>query len=229
MATSRFVITRIWRGYLDYLCAHPFSVMALANIVGDLCYVGFAFDAPHGVSYPKLCGAAFTIAAHIILLAHGDDEMRRVADESGRVAQFVLRLRGWANASLVLLPSLLRRWAKRRPVALSFGMLALNGAGLLMDALFSMGSAPNFAMMTQTALGLCIIIGCLAFVAADCVRSQMAADVFVKLGPTAFLAATVFSGGLALQMRNVFLICGALAFGLSNLAGFYTRIDKDAP
>ena len=229
MATIRFVITKIWRGFLDYLCAHPFSVMALANIVGDLCYVGFAFDAPHGVSYPKLCGAAFTIAAHIILLAHGDDEMRRVADESGRVAQCVLALRGWANASLILLPPLLRRWAKWRPVALSFGVLALNGAGLLVDAVFSMGSAPDFAMMTQAALGLFIMIGCMAFVAADCVRSQTVSDVFLKLGPTAFLAATVFSGGLALQTRNIFLICGVLAFGLSNLAGFYTRIDKDAP
>ncbi len=67
--------------------------MALCNIVGDLCYLGYAFAAEGFVSLPKLFGAAFTMLAHVILLAYGDDQARIIAAEKGALARVVLKLR----------------------------------------------------------------------------------------------------------------------------------------
>ena len=201
--------------------------MALANIVGDLCYVGFAFEAEQWVSYPKLCGALFTIAAHIVLLAYGDDELRHVVTEDGLAARCVMALRVWAKAILSFLPSNLRRLMQWRPVALSFGMLALNGVGLLIDVLAKLPHVTGWALATQGLLGALIVIGCLAFVAADLTRSQTTSDGLLRIGPTIFMAATVANAVMALQTHNFFLICGLVAFGLSNIAGFFTKIDKD--
>ena len=105
---------------LHYLRTHPFSTMALCNIVGDLCYVGFAFDSEHAVSLPKLAGALFTIVAHTILLAYGDDQARHIAGEKGLLSGIVLRLRGRAQRLLVGLPDGLRKWARVKPIGVRF-------------------------------------------------------------------------------------------------------------
>lgn len=210
---------------LGYLRTHPFSTMALCNIVGDLCYVGFAFDAEQAVSLPKLAGALFTILAHTILLAYGDDQARHIAGEKGRLSVIVLALRGRAQRLLAGLPDALRKWARVKPIGVSFAMLALNGAGLLLDAAWR-GDQAGWAGASQLALGGCIIIGCGCFAAADLVRGQRAVDILTTAAPMVLTLATIASWVLAAATLNPFLILSIAAFALSNLAGYFTRIEK---
>ncbi len=213
---------------LRYLRTHPFSTMALCNIVGDLCYVGFAFESEHAVSLPKLAGALFTIVAHTILLAYGDDQARHIAGEKGMLSGIVLRLRAGARRLLVGLPDAARKWAQVKPIGVSFSMLALNGVGLLADAL-RRGGAADWAGLSQVSLGVFIVIGCVCFAAADFVRGQKAADMLTTAAPVTLTFATVSSWALAATTLNPFVILSVVVFGLSNLAGYFTRIEKAAP
>lgn len=211
-----------------YLRTHPFSTMALCNIAGDLCYVGFAFDSPQAVSVPKLAGALFTIVAHTILLAYGDDQARHIAGENGALSRLVLALRGRARRLLVGLPDTLRRWAQVKPIGVSFSMLALNGVGLFVDAARHADTA-NWASLSQLALGLFIVIGCACFAAADFVRGQKAADILTTAAPVILTLATAASWALAATTLNPFVIISVLVFGISNLAGYFTQIEKPLP
>ena len=212
---------------LRYLRTHPFSTMALCNIAGDLCYVGFAFDAEQAVSLPKLAGALFTIVAHTVLLAYGDDQARHIAGERGTLSRIVLALRGSAQRLLVGLPDALRRWAQVKPVGVSFSMLALNGVGLFVDAA-RQGTAADWAGISQLALGLFIVIGCCCFAAADFARAQRTADILTTAAPVTLTLATVASWALAATTLNGFVILSVIVFGVSNLAGYFTRIEKAA-
>lgn len=213
---------------LRYLRTHPFSTMALCNIAGDLCYVGFAFDSPQAVSLPKLAGALFTIVAHTILLAYGDDQARHIADEKGALSRLVLALRGRAQRLLVGLPDTLRRWAQVKPIGVCFSMLALNGVGLFADA--ARHAEPGgWASLSQLALGVCIVIGCCCFAAADFVSGQKAADTLTTAAPVILTLATIASWALAATTLNPFVIASVLVFGVSNLAGYFTRIEKSLP
>lgn len=210
---------------LHYLRTHPFSTMALCNIAGDICYVGFAFDAEQAVSLPKLAGALFTIVAHTILLAYGDDQARHIAGEKGPLSTIVLRLRGRAQRVLVAMPDGLRKWARVKPIGVSFSMLALNGVGLLADALRHGGPA-GWANLSQVALGIFIVLGCACFAAADFVRGQKAADALTTAAPVILTLATAASWALAATTLNPFIIASIIVFGISNLAGYFTRIEK---
>ena len=210
---------------LGYLRRHPFSTMALCNIAGDLCYLGFAFDSAQAVSLPKLAGALFTLAAHTILLAYGDDQARHIAGEQGRLSATVLWLRERAQRALVHLPDAARKWAQVKPIGVSFSMLALNGAGLLADALRHGGGLSG---ASQLALGALIIMGCVCFAAADFVRGQKAADRLTLAAPVILTGATIASWALAATTLNPFILASVLVFGVSNLAGYFTRIDKGA-
>lgn len=212
---------------LRYLRTHPFSTMALCNIAGDLCYVGFAFDSPHGVSLPKLAGALFTIAAHTVLLAYGDDQARHIAGEAGLPSRIVLALRGRARRVLVGLPDALRKWAQVKPVGISFSMLALNGAGLFADAARHADTG-NWASLSQLALGVFIVIGCCCFAAADFARAQRTADILTTAAPVTLTLATIASWALAATTLNPFVIVSIAVFAVSNLAGYFTRIEKAA-
>lgn len=213
---------------LRYLRTHPFSTMALCNIAGDLCYVGFAFDAPQAVSLPKLAGALFTIVAHTILLAYGDDQARHIAGEKGTLSRLVLALRGRAQRLLVGMPDTLRRWAQVKPIGVSFSMLALNGVGLFADAARH-AEPDDWASLSQLALGVFIVIGCCCFAAADFVRGQKAADTLTTAAPVILTLATIASWALAATTLNPFVIASVLVFGVSNLAGYFTRIEKTLP
>lgn len=210
---------------LTYLRTHPFSTMALCNIVGDLCYVGFAFDSAQVVSLPKLAGALFTIAAHTVLLAYGDDQARHIAGERGALSRIVLALRGRARRLLVGLPDSLRRWAQVKPIGVSFSMLALNGAGLFADAALH-ADFGAWVSVSQLALGAFIVVGCCCFAAADFVRGQRTADILTTAAPVILTLATLASWALAAATRNPFLILSVVVFGVSNLAGYFTRIEK---
>lgn len=213
---------------LRYLRTNPFSTMALCNIAGDLCYVGFAFDSPQALSLPKLAGALFTILAHTILLAYGDDQARHIAGEKGALSRLVLALRRSAQRLLVGLPDTLRRWAQVKPIGVSFSMLALNGVGLFADA--ARHAAPgDWASLSQLALGVFIVIGCCCFAAADFVRGQKAADLLTTAAPVTLTLATLASWALAATTLNPFVIASVLVFGVSNLAGYFTRIEKTFP
>jgi len=213
---------------LRYLRTHPFSTMALCNIVGDLCYVGFAFDSAQAVSLPKLAGALFTIVAHTILLAYGDDQARHIAGEKGLLSSIVLRLRASAQRLLVGMPDGLRKWARVKPIGVSFAMLALNGAGLLADAVRH-GDPATVASLAQVALGSFIVLGCACFAAADFVRGQRAADALTTAAPVILTLATAASWALAATTLNPFVITSVVVFGISNLAGYFTRIEKPLP
>jgi hypothetical protein len=212
--------------FLRFIRANPFSVMALCNIVGDLGYLGFAFDTEGLVSVPKLAGAMFTIAAHVVLLAYGDDQAQRIAGERGVVSRVLLKLRLLAQRALSALPRNAQSFVRAKPIFVPFTMLALNGAGLLTDALLSSFSA---SMAAQIVLALFIIAGCGAFALADSAAKQNTANVLLKIAPTLLIGATLANACLALATLNGFVLFSVLAFLLSNYAGFYTKIDKKEP
>lgn len=214
--------------FIRYVRAHPFSTMALCNIVGDLGYLGFAFAAQGFVSLPKLVGACFTMTAHIILLAYGDDQARRVAGEAGAVSRFILQLREYAQKITEGLPLAFQGWVRAKPVGVTFSMLAVNGFGLLLDA-FIQTQNGVWAMSAQAGLGILISSGTIAFAAADFVKTQKMADTLTKLAPSILVGASVANACLAIGTFNPFLIMAVGAFAVSNLAGFYTKIDKKEP
>jgi hypothetical protein len=209
---------------LHYIRAHPFSTMALCNIVGDGCYLGFAFAAAGFVSGPKLAGALCTMGAHLMLLAYGDDQARKVAHEPGFAARILLRLRGWSKMVMGLFPEFLQKRIRAKPVGIPFMILSLNGLGLTVDALMQ---PLDFAGGSQLGLGLLILCGCLAFSAADFIGSQKYADILTKTAATLLTCAIFPNTLLALQTLNFFLFVSIIVFGISNLSGLLARIDKN--
>jgi len=201
--------------------------MALCNIVGDCGYLGFAFAAEGFVSLPKLFGACFTILAHIILLAYGDDQARVVAAEKGRLSKIVLLLREKAQSTIKFLPEFICKAAHTKPVGVPFSMLALNGVGLFTDAFLRFRMEASMAMGIQLVMGVLIVSGCCAFAAADFVKKQRAANILTKIAPTLLTGATIAIIGLAATTRNFFIIGSLIAFALSNIAGFFTKIRKE--
>ncbi len=209
-----------------YIARHPFSVLALGNIVGDMGYLGFAFYAEGWVSGPKLGGALFTMLAHIILLAHGDRQAEAVAHESGVLARAVLRLRAASAWMVGQIPLGLQRWIKAKPVGVAFGMLTVNGVGLAVDAGLQLGDQPIPAMAVQALLGVLIVLGCGCFSLADFVKGQGLADLATRSASLLLMGATVAVVLLALATMNPFVVLSVLAFGTSNFAAFFARVDK---
>jgi hypothetical protein len=201
--------------------------MALCNIVGDLGYLGYAFAADGFVSFPKLFGSLFTMLAHIMLLAYGDDQARVIAAEGGKLANFILVLRRFAQRVTTILPSAMQKAVRAKPVGIPFAMLSLNGLGLFSDAVLRYSHHGNSAMLYQMALGLFITIGCSCFAAADFVNNQREADILTKAAPTILSISTLTNIGLALTTWNFFVILSTIAFSLSNVTGFFVRIDKE--
>ena len=199
--------------------------MALGNIVGDLGYLGFAFSATGFVSTPKLFGALFTLFAHVILLAYGDDDARKVGGEGGGIANFITRLRFGSQKYLTILPTSISTPIKVRPVGVSFAMLAMNGIGLVVDAMGRVG----FSNVVQGALGSFIILGTGCFALAGFTKDQHVADAALRLAPRLLAACTIVNAVLAVTTMNPFLLAGAVAFIVANLAGFYAKIDKKMP
>ncbi len=88
--------------------------MALCNIVGDAGYLGYAFAAQGFVSWPKLAGALFTMLAHILLLAYGDEQAQTIAAEKGTLSSIVLGLRVQAQRFVTILPAGLEKICPRQ-------------------------------------------------------------------------------------------------------------------
>jgi len=212
-----------------YIRAHPFSTMALCNIVGDLGYLGFAFDADGFVSLPKLVGACFTMSAHIILLAYGDDQARRIAGEQGALSRLVLKLRARAQRITGHMPNVFQRAIRAKPVGVTFLMLSINGLGLFLDAWLRLRAHENLAMTIQVVMGPMITFGTGAFAIADFVKSQRTANILTKVAPTILACASIANVGLAVTTGSFFVMISVVAFALSNLAGFYTRLEKKEP
>jgi hypothetical protein len=214
---------------IRYIRMHPFSTMALCNIVGDLGYLGFAFDADGFVSLPKLIGASFTMSAHIILLAYGDDQARRIAGEEGLLSRTVLKLRAWAKNIAGHMPEAIQKRIRANPVGIAFLMLSINGLGLFLDAWLRLQGEESFAMLIQVVMGPLITLGTIAFAIAGFARSQKAANILTKVAPSVLVGASVANVGLAMTTGNVFVMISVVAFIVSNLAGFYTRLNKKQP
>jgi len=209
-----------------YIRSHPFSVMALCNILGDLGYLGFAFSAEGWVSLPKLGGALFTMAAHVVLLAYNDDEAQQISCENGVLARVILNLRLITQNILRVLPKRLDHLVRTKPIGVPFLMLSMNGVGLSVDAV--KGPA-TLAFAVQLVLGISVILGCGSFALADFVIKQKHADSLLKMAPTFLVAATFSNVVLAALTQNGFLIVSVLVFLTANYAGFYTKIDKKEP
>jgi hypothetical protein len=200
--------------------------MALCNIVGDLGYLGFAFHAQGIVSVPKLAGALFTMAAHVILLAYGDNQARQVAGERGAITNFIQRLRKIAQVLVGTLPEAAQLMLRAKPVGIPFAMLGMNGAGLIVDAVPVDGT---YAGLCQLGLGVCIVVGCAAFAVADFTKGQALADRLLKIGPVFFAGSSVGIAALVVATLNPFLLASLLVFMVSNIAGFYAKISKNEP
>jgi hypothetical protein len=211
---------------IRYIRAHPFSIVALSAITGDCCYLGYAFDAEGFVSLPKFAGASFTIFAHILLLAYGDDQMRKIAHEPGILSRIILALRARAQRLVHLLPPALQDAVRAKPVGIPFAMLAMNGVGLLADALIEFHAKGELAMGLQVLLGISIVGGTGAFALADFLDGQLTANRLVKTGSLLLSCTTFINAGLALKTLNPFLLFSITAFGLCNWAMYYTRVEK---
>jgi hypothetical protein len=212
---------------IRYIRAHPFSIMALCNIVGDGCYLGYAFDAVGFVSAPKLAGALFATFAHIILLAYGDDQANKIAHEHGAISNIILKLRILAQRLAAGLPPALGKYVRAKPVGWPFLMLTMNGVGLAADALLELSRQSGGAMDWQLLSGTLIALGCGSFALADFVKDQGSADKLTKIAPSILACATFSNAGLTIATLNPFLLIGVVVFMLSNFAGFFTRIDKE--
>ena len=211
---------------LAYVRQHPFSTMALANIVGDSCYLGYAFAADGWISPSKLAGALFTLVAHLLLLAYGDMQAARIASEKGRLSRAVMRLRRVAQFLTERLPTFIGNCLRGRPVGICFFMLSLNGLALLVDAFQNRYYGHGLTMIIQGFMGVLIAIGTGSFAVAGFVKTQSRSNLFTGIAPMVLLAASAVNIALALMTRNLFIAIAVVAFLISNFAGFYTRLDK---
>jgi hypothetical protein len=207
--------------------AQPFSIMALCNIVGDLGYLGYAFAADGFISLPKLAGACFTMLAHTMLLAYGDDQARMIAAEQGLLPHIFFGLRVQAKRVTLFLPKRLQAKIQAKPVGIPFLMLAVNGVALFMDAVLQKRHLTDLAAANQVVLGVLITLGCGAFAIADLVKGQKVANILTKTAPAILVFASVANMGLAITTGNPFVIISVVAFVISNGAGFFTHIDKE--
>ena len=202
--------------------------MAIANIIGDVSFVGFAFQAPGFVSLPKLGGAIFTIFAHVLLLAFAK-EQTQIANESGALPRFVLRAKRIAQRLTAHLPSGIRAFVGNKPVGVAFGMLGLNGAGLLMDAWLT-PNPENWGMHTaQIVFGTLVMFGTTSFCIADLIQSQRRADFLLRIGAQIFTVCTFGNVLLAITSRNPFVALSIVAYTIFNIATFYAKLPKALP
>ncbi len=218
-----FIVSSFIRG----IRARPFSIMALCNIIGDLGYFGFAFDATGFVSLPKLLGSSFTIFAHTILLAYGDEQARLIAAEKGIFSDIFLTLRRVAQKVAGSLPMALQKAVRAKPVGIPFSMLMMNGVGLLVDGILEWAHQPHSAMAIQIILALCVIIGCAAYAMADFIKGQKAADILIRIAQISLSGSTVVNGALVLATKNPFLTLSFIVFAFANFVGFFVRLDKE--
>jgi hypothetical protein len=211
---------------LRYVRDRPFSIMALANIIGDVSFVGFAFQSDGWVSLPKLAGATFTIFAHVLLLAFAK-EQTQIANESGALPRFVLQARLIAQHLTAYLPIRVRTFVGKKPVGVAFGMLGLNGVGLLVDAWLSSPSSGNWGMhAAQVIFGTLVIFGTTSFCIADFTQSQKRADWLLRIGAQIFTVCTFGNVLLAITSRNPFVALSILAYAVFNIATFYAKLPK---
>ena len=212
---------------LRYIRAHPFSTMALCNIVGDTSYLGYAFAAHGFVSVPKLIGALMALTAHVLLLAYGDDQARVIAAEMGKISQLLLNLRLRAQRLTALMPPNLSTIIRAHPVGISFSMLAVNGAAFLGDGILRLREGFSISMVDQALMGVFITLGTGSFALADFVKRQGMADWLTKMASTILACASILNVILATTTLNPFIILSVIAFALSNFAAFFTRLDKE--
>ena len=200
--------------------------MAVFNIIGDMGYLGYAFAAEGFVSIPKLIGASITMFAHVLLLAYGDDQARVIAAEQGWPSRLFFALRMRAQRMVAGWPLGLQRLIRARTVGISFTLLAFNGIAFMADGWARLEAEFSLSMADQLVMGMCITLGTGAFAAADFVRQQRLADFLTRVAPTLLTLASALNVVLAVTTVNPFVILSVVAFAVSNLAGFFTSLDK---
>ena len=84
----------------------------------------------------------------------------------------------------------------------------------------------SVSSVSQALLGLTIILGCGAYGAADLARSQRMTNFLLKAAPTIFWGALIADIPLVLSTQNIFILTAIALFTLSNLAGYFTKIEK---
>ena len=206
---------------LTSLRQSPLAIMALCNIAGDVCYLGFALYATTGLSLIKLAGALAAMAGHIILLAYGDGVQAGASREQGWAAGTLQKLRRLSQA---LMQRVTGGQGLAQPVFVGFGLLALNGLALMVEA----STRTDFAALNQMALGCVIMAGCLAFAASDLVRGRGLAEFMVRLAPNLLVGATVLSVPFAFATLNPFILASLGFFVMANVAGYFVRVREQA-
>ena len=212
----RSFLSRLRQGFR----AHPFSIMALGNSVGDCCYLGFAFYAHHGLSGIKIAGALSAIIGQILLLAYADDQARKIEHEQGRLAVLLLSVRAFLKK---LLRRLIRERRLSKPIFCGFAFLAMNGLALLAEAM----TRRDPASLSQIFLGVTIFGGCMTFAMADWVDRQRTADFLTKIAPTILVGSTFGNIALSVTSWNPFIVASTGCFAVANIAGYFTRIEKE--
>lgn len=150
--------------------AHCYKIAGPSFIVGDLGYIGFALEQGSAV---QITGALCTLPAHMLLTFVGDREplLLKLANKmptTGRAGQL-------GSAVRLAAESLTRR--DRALITTAWGLLAMNGVGLLGGGIEKIGEtarldAVPFDAVSVMFIGAAIALGC----------STMAGMEFVKRG-----------------------------------------------
>jgi len=111
---------------------------------------------------------------------------------------------------------------------------ALIQALIRQESMFNPDAAMNlqkagWSGVSQLMLGVFITLGCSVFAAADFAKGQKTADIFTKIAPAILTCATAANIALVLTTWNPFILLSLMAFAVSNLAGFFTKIEKKEP
>jgi hypothetical protein len=202
-----------------FISQNPFSTLAITSLFGDGCYLGYALHASQGLSVTRLIGAIAALMGNVLILAYGDAQAGKIALEKGWCSRLFLYLRRYAKRGMQHVTTHTRI---RHPLFRGFGLLALNGVALTLDAWLS-GFTLGFFQVT---LGLLIFLGCGCFAFADLVNRQSQADFLTKLGPSLLACANIPALALGFSTGNIFMIVAPLLFMTGNLAGFFTHIEK---
>jgi hypothetical protein len=233
------------RATLDYIKKYPATVSALGDMCGDLGFLALAFITGDGISLVQAAGATAALAGQAVILVYGDEQIDPTK-ENGKLSRFVIGLRQAASQITSRMPIIPHSPC---PKAWGFGLLMMNGVGLLAESVPRLIHKLDPTTASQTALGLSITAGlgllCLASSPAVQIKptadmtEEMAAD---KTGKRAEKlakpgVAILMFGALPSNFLNIFTSQGntkwafialTLAFGISTYAKSLIKLQKQA-
>lgn len=196
-------------------------ISTICDIVGDVGYLAYAFHTGHGVSLPQAVGAIAANTGQVVLLAHGDEKLDR--NSGGKASAAIRAIRQAAEKLTSRMPVI--RFSQHQNMW-GFGLLMLNGGGLLSEAAVRLAHNPtDFAMITQAVSGTTIMAGLGGFTLASSplVETQETAERLFKTGAVFLNIASLSNIMLAATTRNPVVITLTTAFVISGLVKFLAK------